>query len=423
MAVARHRGGHSRRGRGAEPGDADRRDARQAGRKGRVQRVSRGGAGGATTAAAPAAGAPAASRAAATSGPSLLKLPHSVPSPEPSAVARTVRAELAAHGGSWAAWSKEVAPLHAALKRRLAAVPAGAKALPGSDGFLFYARSLAYVLGGDLGKQPGNKNPIPAIVRFRDLLAKHGVDFLFVPVPTKVEMFPERAATPPGGDGAALTRFAGQVANPYERKFLADLAASGVETVDLLPAFLAERAHDPAAKEPLYQAQDTHWTSRGLELAARIVAERVRRYPWYRAVAAHRRAYRTKDASFSRHGDLCSRLPEAEQARYAPETLVGHQVVATDGTLYEDDPESPVVLLGDSFTGVYELMDCEHAGVSAHLAKELGTPIDLVMSYGGGPNVRAKLLRRGETALDTKKVVIWMMTARDLYDFAEGWER
>ena len=318
---------------------------------------------------------------------------------------------------------QEVAPLHAALKRRLAAVPTGAKALPGSDGFLFYARSLTYVLGGDLGKQHGNKNPIPAIVRFRDLLAKQGVDLLFVPVPTKVEMFPERAATAPGGDGRAFTRFAGQVANPFERKFLADLAASGVETVDLLPAFLAERAHDAAAKEPLYQAQDTHWTTRGLEVAARVVAERVRRYPWYRALAAHRRAYRTKDASFSRHGDLCSRLPEREQARYTPETLVGHQVVATDGALYEDDPDSPVVLLGDSFTGVYQLMDCEHAGVSAHLAKELGIPIDLVMSYGGGPNVRAKLLRRGEAALGTKKLVIWMMTARDLYDFAEGWER
>ena len=67
-------------------------------------------------------------------------------------------------------------------------------------------------------------------------------------------------------------------------------------------------------------------------------------------------------------------------------------------------------------------MDCEHAGVSAHLAKEIGTPIDLVMSYGGGPNVRQKLLRRGEDALATKRLVIWMMTARDLYDFWEGWQ-
>jgi len=80
------------------------------------------------------------------------------------------------------------------------------------------------------------------------------------------------------------------------------------------------------------------------------------------------------------------------------------------------------VLLGDSFTGVFQLMDCEHAGVSAHLAKELGYPMDLVMSYGGGPNVRQKLMRRGESALSTKKLVIWMMTARDLYDFWEGWQ-
>ena len=367
----------------------------------------------------PAAGAPVASQ---TAWP---KLPASKPTPEPAATARAVHAELAAHGGSWPAWEKEVAPFRTALERRLAALPAGAKALAGAEGFLFYARSMSYALGGDLGKQHADKNPIPAIVRFRDLLAKHGVDLLFVPVPTKVEIYPERAATPPGGDEAPVRRFAGQIVNPFERKFLLELAEKGVETVDLLPAFLAERGKDPSAGqgEPLYQAEDTHWSARGLDLAAKLVAERVRRYPWYRPLAAHPRVYRTKDASFTRHGDLVSRLPEAEQAKYAPATLVGQQVVTADGTPYEDDPDSPVVLLGDSFTGVYELMDCEHAGVSAHLARDLGAAVDLVMSYGGGPNVRSKLLRRGEAALSSKKLVIWMMTARDLYDFGEGWER
>jgi hypothetical protein len=352
------------------------------------------------------------------------RLPAGKPTPDPAPVARAIGAQLAAHGGSWPAWAKEVAPLHAALQHRLATLPAGAKALAGGDGFLFYGRSLSYLLGGDLGKQHGNKNPIPAIVRFRDLLAKHGVDLLFVPVPTKAEIFPERAATAPGGDAAPFARFAGQVVNPFERKFLLDLADKGIETVDLLPAFLAERARDPSPKgQALYQAEDTHWTTRGLELAARVVAERVRRYPWYKPLAAHPRSYRTQDAPFTRHGDLVSRLPEAEQAKVTPETLVGHQVVAPDGAPYDDDPDSPIVLLGDSFTGVYQLMDCEHAGVSAHLAKELGVPVDLVMSYGGGPNVRSKLLRRGEAALGSKKLVIWMMTARDLYDFSEGWER
>ena len=141
--------------------------------------------------------------------------------------------------------------------------------------------------------------------------------------------------------------------------------------------------------------------------------------PWPGAPAG---GYRSQRVEFTRHGDLHSRLPERDKARFAPETLVGQQVVVPGGGFYEDDEASPIVLLGDSFTGVFQLMDCEHAGVSAHLARELGRPVDLVMSYGGGPNVRQKLLRRGTSALARKKLVIWMMTARDLYDFWEGWQ-
>jgi alginate O-acetyltransferase complex protein AlgJ len=349
-----------------------------------------------------------------------LKLPASVPSPNPAEVQKAVRTELAAHGGSWTAWTAEVATLHASLKKRLDAIPAGAKAIKGSDGFLFFRQSLAYVLGGDLGQQRGDRNPIPVIVEFKNLLAKHGVDFLFVPVPTKVEVFPDKTGRSPSD--AHLARFAGKVVNPFERKFLLELGEKGVETLDLLPAFLAERKGDAQANEPLYQAQDTHWTTRGLELAAKLIAERLKRYPWFAGIAVHRQEYKTKDESFARHGDLVSRLPEAERTGISPETLVGHQVVSPDGTLYDDDPDSPIVVLGDSFTGVYQLMDCEHAGVSAHITKAIGYPVDLVMSYGGGPNVREKLLRRGIDKLETKKLVIWMMTARDLYDHAEGWQ-
>ena len=97
-------------------------------------------------------------------------------------------------------------------------------------------------------------------------------------------------------------------------------------------------------------------------------------------------------------------------------------MVNPDGTLYEDNPDSPVVVLGDSYTGVYELIDCQHAGVSAHLARALGRPVDLVMSYGGGPNVRQTLMRAGPEVLGKKRLVIWMMTARDLNDFQDGWE-
>jgi len=93
---------------------------------------------------------------------------------------------------------------------------------------------------------------------------------------------------------------------------------------------------------------------------------------------------------------------EGERTRYAPETLVGHQVVDADGTLYEDDPDSPIVILGDSFTGVYELMDASMLACSAHIARQIGYPVDLLMSYGGGPNVREKLLRRARTSLQAR---------------------
>jgi hypothetical protein len=341
-----------------------------------------------------------------------LSMTKTRPTPRPRLVAETVQSELAAQGGSWPKWAEKVAPVQDSLKKRLKAMPPKVKALAGHDGFLFYRNDLEYVTGGDLEKQRKGKNPLPVIVEFKKLLDQQGVDFLFVPVPTKLEVYPEEL-------DPKLKAFSGEVINPAFRKLLASLAKEGIEVFDLLPALL--QAKSAAGAEPLFQHQDTHWTDRGLRLTAELLATRVKKYPWYGELAKQKRAYELRETSFTRFGDLQSRLPEAEQKKYAPETLVAHQVLAA-GKPYDDDPDSPVVLLGDSFTGVYELTDAEHAGVSAHIARGIGYPLDLVMSYGGGPNVRQKLMRRGVEALRTKKIVIWMMTARDLFNYWEDWE-
>jgi len=55
-------------------------------------------------------------------------------------------------GKSWTSWSAEVSPFQTALKQRFDAMPVGSKALAGSDGFLFFRNSMAYVLGGESGK-------------------------------------------------------------------------------------------------------------------------------------------------------------------------------------------------------------------------------------------------------------------------------
>jgi hypothetical protein len=342
-----------------------------------------------------------------------VRLAKTRPSPNPAPVASSVERELAAAGGSWPKWLQKLSPTHATLKKRLKSMPPKVKALAGQNGFLFYRNDLEYVSGGDLEKQKKGKNPLPIILEFKKLLDEQGVDFLFVPVPTKLEVYPEQL-------DPDLKPLSGQVINPAFRKLVASLSKEGVEVVDLLPELL--QAKSKSAAEPfLFQHQDTHWTDRGLRLAADLLATRVKKYPWYPELAKQKRAYALRETSFTRFGDLQSRLPEAEQKKYTPETLVAHQVVS-GGKPYDDEPESPVVLLGDSFTGVYELTDAEHAGVSAHIARGIGYPLDLVMSYGGGPNVRQKLLRRGVDALGSKKLVIWMMTARDLYNYWEDWE-
>jgi acetyltransferase AlgX (SGNH hydrolase-like protein) len=354
-------------------------------------------------------------KAASAAGPAkpALQLGKTHPSPNPAPAMASLQRELAQAGGSWTKWLETLSPTRDALKKRLKAMPPKIKALAGQDGFLFYRNDLEYVSGGDLEKQKPGKNPVPVILEFKRLLDEQGVDFLFVPVPTKLDVYPEQLHP----DFKSLS---GQVINPAFRKLIASLAKEGVEVVDLLPAFLQAKA--ASAAEPfLFQHQDTHWTDRGLRLAADLVATRVTKYPWYAELAKHKRAYELRETSFTRFGDLQSRLPEAEQKKYVPETLVAHQVVS-NGQPYDDDPDSPIVLLGDSFTSVYELTDAEHAGVSAHIARGIGYPLDLVMSYGGGPNVRQKLLRRGVAALGTKKLVIWLMTARDLYNYWEDWQ-
>jgi alginate O-acetyltransferase complex protein AlgJ len=260
---------------------------------------------------------------------------------------------------------------------------------------------------------PRDRNPIETIVALRDSLAALGIDFLFVPIPTKQDVYPELVSR-------ATVGKAGGVPQPYLRKVLLDLSERQVETIDLLTLF-QEAAR--AEKESLYLRQDTHWSSRGLQTAAGALAERVMSYAWFGEVYPEEIGYATRDTSFAQLGDLYERLPAAARSGLGPETVRGSRVILPDGSLYQDSPEAPVLVLGDSYTGVFQLTGCRHAGVTAHLARALGGPVDLIMGWGGGPEAPAKLRRAGPEGLKGKRLVIWMMSARDLFVYPGGWSR
>lgn len=335
-------------------------------------------------------------------------------SPETDALKASIENELLPFKTSndpWFAWSKKLEPIHLKMKNILKKRPKALNAIAGKDGFLFFRKSLDYVLGGDLEKQPLKKRPLAPIVAFKNYLATQGVDFLLLPIPTKAEIYPEKLE--------GLKSDSIRIINPYGRKLLYELSKQGVEVVDLLPLYLKIRKKNP--QRLIYQRQDTHWTQDGMLLAAKLLAKRIKRYKWAKELKMY--SYRHKKVVFSRYGDLHSRLSAKEQKKYKPEKIAAVQLIDQQtNKLYDDDMQSPIVLLGDSFTGVFQRTDCNHAGFSAQLADQLKHPIDLVMSYGGGPNLRQKLLSRGKKALKQKRLVIWAFAVRDLYNYWEDWK-
>ena len=322
------------------------------------------------------------------------------------------QAELQEFGGSYEAWSAGLADFHADVEAQLDARPKELSGLIGKDGFLFFRGDLEYLVSGELRGQPDGRDPCPAIIDFHEQLSRRGIELLVVLIPTKAEVFPEKISDKaPAGAKPYVA--------PYGRKLASELTEVGVQLVDLLPAFIEQREVDG---QPLYMPADTHWTPRGLQLAAKLIADRIRRCPSFVALRPNVGRFTTQAVECTRRGDICDMLTDSEKLKYPPLKLTAEQVLAPDGSLYEDDPESPIVVLGDSFTGVFHYEDCEHAGLSAHLARKLRMSVDLIMAQGSGPKIRGRLARRGAEAIDNKKIVVWTCVTRDLYNYWAPWD-
>jgi hypothetical protein len=310
---------------------------------------------------------------------------------------------------SWEKWAESLTGFRQDVEKMLKERPAEIKGFIGKDGQLFFRGSLEYLLSGDLRKQENNRDPYPAIVDYKNQLKAKGIDFLFVVIPAKTEIFPDKISDK-ATDSAYVT--------PYTRKLMLELEEAGVEVVDLLPAIIDARKKD----ESIYMKQDTHWSGSGIQLSAKIIADRIKEYSWYKDACPKPIAYKTKEAKFTRSGDIRDMLPDNEKITYRPMTLIVQQVLNPDGSLYKDSESSPIVILGDSFCGVFEVEDPKYAGLSAHIAKEIGMPVDLMVAYGSGPGIMKNFSRRGASVIQRKKLVIWTTASRDLYNYWAPWD-
>jgi len=292
----------------------------------------------------------------------------------------------------------------------------GEKALIGLDGWLFYRPGLDDLVGRPAAAEaPGGTNdPLPAILAFRDELAARGVRLLVVPAPNKESIYPDKVTR-------RAARLRG-VLGSQTRALLARLRNANVEVVDLFDAFAVARRNEGApAVVPLYLAQDTHWSPAGIDIAAKAVAQRLRELGWVKTGTTE---FETKPAPVERLGDVLRMLqvPEIER-RATPEVVPCVQVIRRDqAQLYQDDPNSEVLVLGDSFLRIYQQDEPGAAGFIAHLAMELGQPLTSLVNDGGASTLVRQELHRRPALLKNKKVVVWEFVERDIRLGTEGWQ-
>ena len=291
----------------------------------------------------------------------------------------------------------------------------GDKAVAGSDGWAYYGPNIEY-LGqryfGDLKSSKAADHPADTIADFARQLAARNIRLLVVPIPTKPAIAPEQLRR---GLAPSLAL------SVHSRRFMDELRGRGIEVLDLYAPFVRERVEHPDRR--LYLMADTHWTGDGARFAAGLLAARVREMLGPTPFAP-KRSYRRETVTVARRPDIprMSRLPY-EASAFPPENTLAYRVLDEDGQPYADSDDAQILLLGDSFSRMYQTDEPEAAGWIANLAYELGTPLTTIVNDGGASTLVRQELARSPELLKGKRLVIWSFVERDLRFGMKGWEK
>lgn len=301
------------------------------------------------------------------------------------------------------------------------------RVLMGKDGWLFYRPEIQALTGyGPLDPEPHSVSRDPAlldweaplrpIMEFGDQLKARGVALWLVPVPMKPSIYPEMLS------GAATLK---PLRHTKAHSFFEKLQGAGwIQVKDPAELLFAAKSGD-ATDGPVYLKDDTHWTTRGMSLTADFLAAEVRAQPWFAGQGGAPWPVEIV-RSTAGHGDLVEKLGLSRPERFQTSRQENLSVVKLPAnTPSITDSASPVVLIGDSFVNIFDdpSLGFGHsdekprtgAGLAGNLAARLGMPLDVHAVNGeGASGVRRWLAQRGESAVRSKKLVIWVIAERDL---------
>ena len=276
--------------------------------------------------------------------------------------------------------------------------------------FLWFRRNANYLLADKISDQDSLHNPLPRMVELKKYLDSLNIQLLVVPVPVKEEIYADKLVP---GTPADLC------VNVNGREFVREMLAAGIDVLDLYPALMAARSGDEPPHYS-YQRYDTHWALPGMLAAMELLAARVTQYSWYAESGAQPGSLSMKDTVVLREGDLVAHLPDAEKSKYAADTLAGMKIYKGEEP-YKGGKNAPILLMGDSFTGVFESVDQKSGGPGSLLAYATGLDVQVATSWGGGPGVRSRMMKMKKD-MQSKRLVIYMMTARDFWQSPMEWD-
>lgn len=260
-------------------------------------------------------------------------------------------------------------------------------------------------------QKSGLADPIPAIVDFQKQLKGKGIDLLVVPVPPKAAIYPDKVL-----EGFNVGR---EDAAPFLHAFYEELRGAGVDVLDVTPLFVQNRDD---RRGGVFCKTDSHWSGLGCTLAAQAIAERIRGKI---TAAGLEKEYISEWKESQISGDLVGLLPKGAPKPGLEGIALRSVSEKETGAAVRPNPDSPVLLLGDSHTLVFHDFLAERAGLVDQLAQELGFAPDLIGTRGSGATpVRINLYRhsvKNPEFLAKKKLVIWCFAAREFTEAMEGW--
>ena len=128
--------------------------------------------------------------------------------------------------------------------------------------------------------------------------------------------------------------------------------------------------------------------------------------------------YGVSDSLADRMGDIGEMSGLNKHDVFKAQQVTGHVV----SPFKDDFRKAKILILGDSFSRIYQTDAPVNAGWIAHFAKNMNRPVASIVSDGGASTLVREKLARKAGVLKGKKLLIWEFVERDLRFGAEGWK-